>query len=62
MGGAGTWKHGTTQSTGASSEHLELIEAQTGQSLYSDTVGKMHKAITELRKRIEEQEKSSKAK
>jgi hypothetical protein len=62
MGGAGTWKYGTTHSATGGSTHLELVEAKTGQTLYADTKGTTGRTIKELRKRIEEQEKESKGK
>ena len=62
MGGAGTWKYGTTTSSSAGSEHLELVDPKTGTSMYSDTQVSVHKTIAELRKRIEEQEKAEKSK
>jgi hypothetical protein len=62
MGGAGTWKYGTTHSASGGSTHLELVEAKTGQTLYADTWGTIRRTIKELRKRIEEQEKESKTK
>jgi hypothetical protein len=58
MGGAGTWKYGTTHSESDGSAHLELVEEKTGQTLYADTKGTMRRTIRELRKRIEEQEKA----
>lgn len=62
MGGAGTWKYGTATSGSADSAHLELVDSNTGESLFSDTGIRPHFIIKELRKHIEEQEKKSKGK
>jgi hypothetical protein len=62
MGGAGTWKYGTTHSASAGSAHLDLLDSKTGESLYADTGIVTQRVIKELRKRIEEQEKGSQAK
>jgi len=58
----GGWKYGTTTSTAPGSVHLEIVESKTGETLYADTERATRGTITELRKRIEEQEKVSSAK
>jgi hypothetical protein len=65
----GTWSHGTTSSSSSSYVHLTLLDSKTGEALYGDTrlwrwrwSNPTRDAVQELRQRIEEQGKESKAK
>jgi hypothetical protein len=62
MGGAGTWKYGTTHSESEGSAHLEVLDPKSGESLYADTQVRSRFIIKELRRRIEDQEKAPREK
>ena len=62
MGGAGTWKYGTTHSATGGSTHLEVVERETRQTLYADTERAPSGITRELKKRIEEESKASSSK
>jgi hypothetical protein len=65
-GGYGGWKYGRIDESSSGSIHIEVLDAKTGETLYSDTkqmnsfTSATHGAIKDLRQRIEEQEKASK--
>lgn len=63
----GTWSHGTTHSSSPSYTHMTLFDSKTNEGLYTDTKraglrSATREGLKELRQRIEEQEKESKAK
>ena len=58
-GGYGGWTHGHVHAHSSEYSHLEIHDGKSGETLYADTQVKIGKTIQELRKRIEEQEKTA---
>ena len=57
--GSGGWTHGSVHTSSAPVFHVEILDAKSGESLFSDT-RRPSSSLKELRKRMEEQEKEAK--